>query len=123
MQRRSELGRGHLSGLLWLVVFAAVLYAAWNVAPAYYEHYNLEDRMNELARMGYDIRDEETMRQRLFAAAQEYHLDAYISPRDFVIVKTPGRQKISVAYERELRILPGWVRTFHFEADADQPMF
>jgi hypothetical protein len=123
MQHRSELGRGHLSGLLWLAVVVAVLYAAWNVAPPYYANYNLADRMNELARMGYDVRDEEVMRQRLFAAAQENGLDGYISPRDFVIIRTPGRQKISVAYDRDIRILPGWVRTFHFTADADQPMF
>jgi len=48
MRRTSEKGEGKMGGLIFLVVLAIGALAAWNVAPAYFDHYDFVDKVNEM---------------------------------------------------------------------------
>ena len=43
-------GAGRFGSFISLAIFLAFLYAGWNVAPVYIQHYALVDKTNELAR-------------------------------------------------------------------------
>ena len=50
MRTTSQKGEGKVGSIVSLLVLLAVIYAAWNVAPAYVANYGLKDKMNEVAR-------------------------------------------------------------------------
>ena len=50
MRRKSEKGEGKLGGFILLALVAALALAAWNVAPAYLDHYDFKDKVNEICR-------------------------------------------------------------------------
>jgi hypothetical protein len=114
MMQRNEAGRGRLSSLLWLAFFAALLYAGWNVGPLYYDNWMLTDKMEEIARTPHSQRAQESISKAIRDAIRECDLQAYLDEHDFKITSTPVSRTITVEYEREAEVLPGWRRTFRF---------
>ncbi len=51
MRRTSEKGEGRMGGFLLLIALLVGALAAWNVAPAYFDHYDFTDKVNEICRM------------------------------------------------------------------------
>lgn len=117
--RKNEQGKGTVSSIIWTVVLVTVVYAGWNVAPAYFAHYLLQDKMNELARVGRSQNPDAKIRDGLMKEVREEGLEAYIDRTDFVITTSETSRRIVVEYDRELKILPGVAKTVHFTAKAE----
>ena len=47
LRSESEKGEGRLGSIIWLLIVAGVLYAGWNLIPAYFSNYNFADKMTE----------------------------------------------------------------------------
>lgn len=122
MQTRSEKGEGNLSSFIWLVVVAAMLYAAWNMIPIYVANYNLADKINQLARTPRGaVKDEDIVTQ-IMKEVQENRLDRFIQRSCFKVQTLETARRITCEYERTEKILPGINHTFRFKLDADQPL-
>jgi hypothetical protein len=122
MQTRSEKGEGNLSTFIWLVVVAAVVYAAWNMIPIYIANYNLADKVNQLARTPRGaVKDEDIVTQ-IMKEVQENRLDGFIQRSCFHVQTLETARRITCEYERTEKILPGINHTFHFKLAADQPL-
>ena len=122
MRQTSERGEGRLSGLLWLVGFAALAYASWNLFPVYFANYSLQDKMIEVARLGRSMNPDEKILDILMKEVRELDLSPYVQRSDFRIQSEEQRRRIGVEYDREAMVLPGWKKDFHFNIEVDQPL-
>ena len=124
MRRKGEKGEGKLGGFMVLAVVLALGLAAWNVAPAYLEHYDFIDKVNEICRTPkYKVRaGDEGIMKMLTDEVRKRRLDKWIGPESFTISTVETSRQIQVYYERETEILPGWKKTLKFEYTADQPL-
>jgi hypothetical protein len=122
MKRKTERGEGKLSGIFALALIAAVAYAGWNVAPVYIDHYSFTDKVVEICRTPkYKAADDELYRM-LLKEVDERRLDPWISRENFDIRTTERGRIITLDYERDAKILPGWTKKFKFSFKADQPL-
>lgn len=122
MSRRGETGQGRLGGLVFLVLLAAVVYAGWNVIPVFIDHYDFQDKVVEVCRTPkYKATDDELYAM-LLKEVESRRLDPWIGRENFDIRTTERGRIITLDYERETKILPGWNRTFKFSFKADQPL-
>ena len=122
MRRKSERGQGRLGGLVFLVLIVAVGYAAWNVVPVYVAHYDFTDRVVEVCRMPkYKATDEELLKMLTDEVARR-RLDPWIGPGSFEISTVDRGRRITLNYEREVVILPGWKKKLTFSFTAEQPL-
>ena len=124
MRRTSERGEGRMGGFIFLIVIVIAAIAAWNVAPAYFDHYDFVDKVNEICRMPkYRFRTgDEGVMKLLMEEVTKRRLQKWIGPESFVVNTTDFNRTIELYYEREVEILPGWKRTLHFSYTADQPL-
>jgi hypothetical protein len=125
MRRTAEKGEGRLGSLIFLVVLLAGGLAAWHVVPVYFDHYDYVDKVNEICRAPRHVTQrggDATVLKMLLDEASKRRLDQWIGPESFVINTTSSGRTIQLYYEREVEILPGWTKTFHFEYTADQPI-
>ena len=125
MGRTAEKGEGKLGGLILLVVVFAVGLAAWHVAPAYFDHYDYVDKVNEICRAPRHVTrkgGDEVIMKMLMDEVRKRRLDEWIGPESFTISTTDHDRQIELYYERDVEILPGWTKTFKFEYTADQPL-
>ena len=122
MQSRKEAGEGNLSTFIWLVVLAAIVYAAWNVAPVYIANYNMADKVNQIARSPRGQVKDEQIAELLMKEVRENALDPFIQKGCFHIQTLDTARRITCDYERTEKILPGITHTFHFSLAADQPL-
>jgi hypothetical protein len=120
--RKTEQGGGTISSIIWLLVFVGVLYAMWNVAPAYIAQYNLQDKMVEVARVGRSTNPDDKILSMLMKKVNEEGLQYFIKANNFEIVTTETNRRIRVQYDRELKVLPGYTRKVHFDYLAEQPV-
>jgi hypothetical protein len=123
MSRASESGRGRLSTLLWFAVFGALIYAGWHVGPLYYANYILKDKLEEIARTPRGQRSEAIVAKGLQDALQDADLKEYLRESDFKIATGDVSRTITVEYEREANVLPGWPRTFRFANKVEARFF
>lgn len=121
-KRTGEAGKGTLSAIIWLLVLAALGYATWNVAPAFMAHYDLQDKLVELARLGRSSNPDDRILQLLMKEVHEQELDQWVHAQNFQISTFETHRRIHVEYDRDLQILPGKSIAHHFVADADQPV-
>jgi hypothetical protein len=124
MRRTSEKGEGKLGGLIFLVVVLAGGLAAWNVLPAYFDHYDFVDKVNEICRTPkYRVREgDQGIVKMLMDEVKKRRLNEWIGPESFTVTTTDFNRQIQLYYEREVEILPGWKKTFKFSFTADQPL-
>ena len=119
---RGERGEGKLSAILWLAFFAAVIWVIFHVAPVYYDHYNLVDKMNELARAPRWSHNDAKIADMLMRFVREERIDTWIHRDNFTISTAETGRRITVVYDREAEILPGWKHNFSFNKQVDQPL-
>jgi len=124
MRRTSEKGEGRMGGFILLIALLIGALAAWNVAPAYIDHYDFVDKVNEICRMPrYRVRGgDDGVVKLLMEEATKRKLQQWIGPESFTVNTTDSYRTIDVYYEREVEILPGWKKTLHFTYKADQPL-
>ncbi len=124
MGRKSERGEGKLGGLILLVVLLAGGLAAWNVVPAYYDHYDFVDKVNEICRTPkFKVRQgDESIRKMLMDEVSKRRLGTWIGPESFLVTTSDSSRQIQLYYEREVEVLPGFKKLFKFDFKADQPL-
>jgi hypothetical protein len=116
-------GAGRLGGIFTLAVFVAFCYAVFNVGPVYLADFSLGDKMQEICRLGRGQNPDERISELLMGAVRDQRLEDYVPKANFKIHTRENSRRIQLEYERTVKILPGWVRTFQFSHDVDQPFF
>jgi hypothetical protein len=122
MPMRSERGEGKLSSLFALAVFAAAILAMWNVGPVFIDDFALKDKMNEIARAPRGTHTDDKILEMLMRYAREERIDGFVQRTAFKISTLETSRRITVDYDRETQILPGWKHTFSFHNQVDQPL-
>ena len=120
--RTSERGEGKLGTILGLALLAAVAFAGFHVGPVFWAHYNLVDKMNELARAPKWSHPDDKIYDLLQKYVREERLDGFITRTSFTVSTVDTGRRISVAYHRQTEILPGWKHDFQFSKQVDQPL-
>ena len=121
MSAVGERGEGKLSTVIWLLVFAAVAFAIWHVAPVYIDHYALVDKANELARAPRYNNPDEKIIDQLTRYAREERIPG-VGRHSFALSTLETSRRITVEYQREAEVLPGWKHTFKFSNTVEQPL-
>jgi hypothetical protein len=120
---RNEKGEGRLGSFIFLGFIIALAWAAWNVAPVYFNHYDLVDKVNEIARTPiYRAPNDEKIQEMLMKEVRDRRLDYWIRRENFQISTTGTSRRIVLRYERPAEVLPGWKRVFKFDFTSDQPL-
>jgi len=122
MQPRSQTGEGRMGGLIFLALLIAMAYAAWNVAPAYMDHYDFVDKVNEICRTPRYKGDDDRIMEMLMREVRNRRLDEWIKPGSFRVNTTETSRRINLRYEREVQVLPGWKKRLKFDFQSDQPL-
>jgi hypothetical protein len=122
MRAVGERGEGKLAGILWLAFFAGVIYALFNVGPVYYDHYNLVDKMNEMARAPKWSHPDDKIFDTLVKYVRQEGMDPYIKRNNFTVTTVETSRRITVDYERTAEIIPGWKKIFRFTKQVEQPL-
>jgi len=123
MRPLNQRGEGKAGTLVSLALFVAVGYAAWNLIPVYWAHYDFVDKVNEICRTPkYKARDDDVIVEMLMKEVRNRRLDDWIKRGSFKVSTTDTSRRIILAYEREVLVLPGWKRTLKFDFTSDQPL-
>jgi hypothetical protein len=117
--QRGERGEGKLTTLIWLVVFLALGYAAFNVGPVYFTNYTLTDKMQQIAMIPRWTANDEKVSDLLMKYVREEQLTPYLTRDSFTVFTGDGRRTITCRYVRTVNILPGWPHTFVFQDRAE----
>ena len=95
--RRSQRGEGKLKSIVFTLIIILGIYVAYKVVPPYVNEYQLQDKMQELARFGIVNRySEEQIRENVFKAVQDLNLP--IKREDIKVMITQATCKISLDY-------------------------
>jgi hypothetical protein len=116
-------GEGKLGGILSLLAFLAFCYSVFNIAPVYMADYSLADKMVEVCRLHPTQAPEDKIRDLLMMTVRDENLSPYITKADFKIQVRDTARRISIQYQRDAKVLPGWTHTFKFSHETDQPFF
>ena len=123
MRGNGERGAAQLSSILSLIAVVALALAAWNVGPLYFDHYDFQDKVNEICRTPkYKARTDEVIIDMIMKEVRERRLGEYIGRGNIQVSTTETSRQIGIYYERPGKVLPGWDRTFVFEIKSDQPL-
>jgi hypothetical protein len=122
-KRRRELGEGKLGGIIALLVLGAFAYALFNVGPVYTTDYSLRDEVTQVARVGRGVADDDAIKERLMKIVKSLELDEYITKPMWKVTTRESSRRIMLDYERTVKVLPGYKRTFKFSHDIDEPFF
>jgi hypothetical protein len=122
MPMSSERGEGKLGSLFGLAFFAAAALAVWNVAPVYIDDFALKDKMNEIARAPRGTNTDEKVADQLMRYVREERMDRFVQRPMFKISTLETSRRITLYYQREAQILPGWKHIFAFHNQVDQPL-
>jgi hypothetical protein len=119
---RSQRGEGRLSSIVWLLVFAVGIWAAWHALPPYVANFALNDKMNEIARSPRGTTTDEKVVDMLMKYVREERLDGYIQRPMFQVSTVETNRRITLEYDREVEILPGFKKKLHFTNRVEQPL-
>jgi hypothetical protein len=122
MSRKRERGEGRLGALIFLLLIVAAGVAAWHVVPVFIAHYDFTDKVEEVCRTPRYKGSDEDLLKVLTDEVARRRLDQWIGPDSFEISTVDRGRIIKLHYDREVQILPGWKKTFHFSYTADQPL-
>jgi hypothetical protein len=118
----NEYGGSRAGTLFWLIVLAAIAYAAVKAGPAYYGDFMFQDKLQEIARTPPTRDIDGVLRDRLLRAIREHGLDDYMSVASCKITSSQTSRTIACVYEREVTYLPGFRRMVRFEPKATSPI-
>jgi hypothetical protein len=96
-RRRSQRGAGKLKSIVFVIVLLLAVYAAFKLVPPYVSEYQLQDKMQELARFGIVNRySEEQVRENVFKTVQDLNLP--VKREDIKVTVTQATCRISLDY-------------------------
>jgi hypothetical protein len=118
-RRRGELGEGQLGCIVGLIVFLAVIYVCYKVVPVKVKASELRGTIFDESKSAGSHNDAR-IRKAILAKANDLELpvtesDVKVSRRNEII-------KINVKYTVPIQF-PGYVYQWHFEHDAENPIF
>jgi hypothetical protein len=125
MRRIREAGETRIGTVIFFVFLAAVAWAAFQIVPVVYQHYDLVDKVNEICRTPrYQIRGnpDEYITSQLMKEVDLREMGQWIGPNAFEITTTDHNRRIHLYYERQAMILPKVPYTFKWDFTADQPL-
>jgi hypothetical protein len=122
MLRGNERGEGKMGTIFGLLLLAGVLFAVFHVGPVFWDHFQLVDKMNELARAPRWNHPDDRIYELLQKYVREERLDAWVGRNSFTISTVETGRRISVVYHRQTEILPGVKYDFQFNKQVDQPL-
>jgi hypothetical protein len=95
--RRSERGGGRVKAIAVTAVILLAIYTAYKVVPPYVSEYQLQDKMQELARFGVVNRySEEQVRDNVFKVVEDLEIPA--KREDIKVTVTQAVVKVSLQY-------------------------
>ena len=95
--RNSQRGAGKLKSVFFALLFLLAIYVAYKLVPPYVSEYQLQDKMQELARFGIVNRySEEQVRENVFKTVQD--LDLPVKREDIKVTVTQATCRISLDY-------------------------
>jgi hypothetical protein len=121
-QRHRERGEGRIGTLIGLLMLGAFGYAVFHVGPVFVADYGFKDKMNELARVNRGTWPDEKIVDLLMKETRDRGLDDVIQRTDIKIHTVESSRRIYCEYDRTVKVLPGWEKTFHFVDDVEQPL-
>jgi len=96
--RRSQCGEGKLKAIIFTLVIILGIYVAYKLVPPYVNEYQLQDKMEELARFGIVNRySDEQVRENVFKTVQDLNLQM-IKREDIKVTVTQATCRISLDY-------------------------
>ena len=88
---------GKLKGLIGLLVIAAGFYLAWNLIPPYFNNYQLQDSLDDIARRAtYQANTEDGVKQLVITKAKT--MDIPLKEDQVTVSKAGDAVSISVKY-------------------------
>jgi hypothetical protein len=95
--RHAQRGAGQLKTVFFVLLLLLAVFIAFKLVPPYVSEYQLQDKMQELARFGIVNRySEEQVRENVFKAVQELELP--VKREDIKVTVTQATCKISLDY-------------------------
>ena len=122
-RRRAQRGESKFGGLISLAVFLAFCYAVFNVAPIYMANYSLGDKITEVCRLHPNQANDDRIRDLIMQYARQEEISTFFAKQDIKVQTRDTQRTITLEYQREAKVLPGWVRTFRFTHEVNQPFF
>ena len=96
-RRRSQRGAGRLKTIAYTAIIIFAIYLAYKLVPPYVSEYQLQDKMQELARFGIVNRySDEQVRENVFKVVQDLEIPA--KKDDIKVTVTQAVVKISLEY-------------------------
>ena len=96
--RRSQRGEGKLKAIVFTLLIISGIYVAYKLVPPYVNEYQLQDKMEELARFGIVNRySDEQVRENVFKTVQDLNLQM-IKREDIKVTVTQATCRISLDY-------------------------
>lgn len=114
---RGQRGEGRAKAILFTVIFLSGIYAAFKLVPAYVSEYQLNDKMQEVARFAVVNRyTPEQIRENIFKEVED--LDIPAKREDIKVVATPEVVKISLEYTVPVNLLV-YSTELHFSPSSE----
>jgi hypothetical protein len=116
-RRHSQRGAGKLKSVVFALVLLLGIYAAFKLVPPYVSEYQLQDKMQELARFGIVNRySEEQVRENVFKTVQD--LDLPVKREDIKVIVTQATCRISLEYTVPVDLLV-YSTELHFSPSSE----
>jgi hypothetical protein len=124
--RASERGEGQVQSIVMLVVFILLALAAKDMGPMYWENYNFEEKLKEIAGRFPPNKDGDLRAQAAVKGAIESEgLARFLTPEQCEVTSQGGIggiRSIKCIYTREYKLF-GSIKRKQFEIIAERPMF
>jgi hypothetical protein len=116
---RPASGEGKLGCVLWLLLLAALAFAAAKIGPVYVRSSQLKDYMGEQAKFAQQLTPD-NMKLRVLTRAKELRLP--LDPRRVEVLRTEGRIRITADYTVPVDLYV-YQRDWDFHLEVDEPIF
>jgi len=124
--RSGERGEGQIGSIVMLIVLIALAVAAKNVGPVYWDNYQFEDKLTNIAGRFPPNKDGDVRaKQAIKKAVEETGLLAYLDPDTCEVTSAGGiggLRTVSCTYSRQYSLF-GAKKTVTFENTISRPMF
>jgi 3-oxoacyl-(acyl-carrier-protein) synthase len=124
--RKNERGEGQIGSIIGLIVMIAIAVAAFNIGPIYWQNYQFEDRLTNIAgSFPPNKNGDERAMAAVKNAVAESELLPYLDPETCTVTSgggIGGLRTVSCTYTREYKLF-GSPKSVTFEVTVSRPMF
>jgi hypothetical protein len=118
-----ERGEGKFGLVVGIAVLVLGGFFLINAVPVYFADWELGDRMDAAAVGVPNVNGNVVAKEKVWEAAQELELTAYLDKNDIQVTLGGGKRRINLSYQREVTYLPGVKKMVTFKHDVSQPVF